>query len=223
MASTNKTPHYSLSQFVAEDKPSWMTDYNSDMLKIDTAISAAQSAAEAASTLANQAQQAGEAASASVESMQESIQQTHDLAESAVITAGQALTAAQNVGIHVSTDDSLTGVIVPAPLVINGTKNGKLIGMYSKAEYYPSSVTHTVSKFILSSIPVGYTVEHAQFQFSSLTQNNLQGINTPQNPNFTLVNSVWVYTLSTPLSVSVTGAQRITLQVIFVPKTEGSL
>ena len=38
MASTNKTTNYLLSQFVASDKPSWLADYNGDMLKIDTAL-----------------------------------------------------------------------------------------------------------------------------------------------------------------------------------------
>lgn len=39
MASTNKTPNLELSQFIATDKPAWLTDYNSDMSKIDSAVS----------------------------------------------------------------------------------------------------------------------------------------------------------------------------------------
>jgi len=38
MASTNKTKNYSLSQFVSSDKPTWLSDYNGDMSKIDTAL-----------------------------------------------------------------------------------------------------------------------------------------------------------------------------------------
>ena len=38
MASTNKTSHYELSQFLANDKPAWLSDYNNDMQKIDNAI-----------------------------------------------------------------------------------------------------------------------------------------------------------------------------------------
>lgn len=48
MASTNKTTHYELSQFLGTDKPAWLTDYNSDMSKIDTGINAAQSTATGA-------------------------------------------------------------------------------------------------------------------------------------------------------------------------------
>lgn len=38
MASTNKTTNYELSQYVGTDKPTYLGDYNSDMLKIDSAI-----------------------------------------------------------------------------------------------------------------------------------------------------------------------------------------
>lgn len=48
MASTNKTTNYDLSQFVGSDKPAWLTDYNSDMGKIDAGIAAAQSTATGA-------------------------------------------------------------------------------------------------------------------------------------------------------------------------------
>ena len=36
MASTNKTINYDLSQYTANDKPTYLVDYNSDMNKIDT-------------------------------------------------------------------------------------------------------------------------------------------------------------------------------------------
>ena len=38
MASTNKTTNYELSQYLGSDKPTYLGDYNSDMLKIDNAI-----------------------------------------------------------------------------------------------------------------------------------------------------------------------------------------
>lgn len=38
MASTNKTKNIGLSQFEAADKPTWLTDYNNDMEKIDLAV-----------------------------------------------------------------------------------------------------------------------------------------------------------------------------------------
>lgn len=36
MASTNQTANYKLSQYIGSDKPTYLGDYNSDMLKIDT-------------------------------------------------------------------------------------------------------------------------------------------------------------------------------------------
>lgn len=48
MASTNKTTHYELSQFLGTDKPAWLTDYNADMSKIDTGINSAQTTATGA-------------------------------------------------------------------------------------------------------------------------------------------------------------------------------
>ena len=46
MASTNKTTHYELSQYVSSDKPTYLSDYNGDMLKIDTAINTAKTTAD---------------------------------------------------------------------------------------------------------------------------------------------------------------------------------
>lgn len=40
MASTNKTINYNLSQYTANDKPTYLSDYNSDMNKIDTQMKA---------------------------------------------------------------------------------------------------------------------------------------------------------------------------------------
>ena len=48
MSSTNKTTNYELSQFIGTDKPAWLTDYNSDMSKIDGGIAAAKSTADGA-------------------------------------------------------------------------------------------------------------------------------------------------------------------------------
>lgn len=62
-ASTNKTANYDLSQYVGADKPTYLGDYNSDMLKIDTQmkknaddISSVESTANTASETASGAQ-----------------------------------------------------------------------------------------------------------------------------------------------------------------------
>lgn len=48
MSATNSTSNYDLSQFVGSDKPAWLSDYNSDMGKIDTQMKANADAATAA-------------------------------------------------------------------------------------------------------------------------------------------------------------------------------
>lgn len=48
MSSTNKTTNYELSQFIGTDKPAWLTDYNADMSKIDTAVHSVSSTATGA-------------------------------------------------------------------------------------------------------------------------------------------------------------------------------
>lgn len=50
MASTNKTTNYDLSQYVGSDKPTYLTDYNQDMSKIDAGIHAAKSEADTNAT-----------------------------------------------------------------------------------------------------------------------------------------------------------------------------
>lgn len=52
MASTNKTTHYELSQYVGNDKPTYLTDYNNDMSNIDTGIYNAQTKADTAESKA---------------------------------------------------------------------------------------------------------------------------------------------------------------------------
>lgn len=53
MASTNKTTNYELSQYVANDKPTYLVDYNSDMHKIDTQMKANNDLAGLAKTEAD--------------------------------------------------------------------------------------------------------------------------------------------------------------------------
>lgn len=69
MSSTNKTTHYELSQFTANDIPAWLSDYNSDMGKIDTGIFNAQTVGGEAQTKADNAITAANEAKTAVESL----------------------------------------------------------------------------------------------------------------------------------------------------------
>ena len=69
MSSTNKTTHYELSQFTANDIPAWLSDYNSDMGKIDTGIFNAQTVGGEAGTKADNAITAANEAKTAIESL----------------------------------------------------------------------------------------------------------------------------------------------------------
>ena len=55
MASTNHTTNYNLSQYIATDKPTYLVDYNNDMLAIDTQMKVNATAAATAQTAAETA------------------------------------------------------------------------------------------------------------------------------------------------------------------------
>lgn len=55
MASTNKTPHYQLPQYIGTDEPTYLGDFNSAMLTIDTNIYQADTTAKSADTNATNA------------------------------------------------------------------------------------------------------------------------------------------------------------------------
>lgn len=122
MASTNKTSNYELSQFLGTDKPAWLSDYNSDMGKIDAqmklnadAASAAQgdasSAGTAIGTLANlttDAKTSVVAAINEVDGHADSAQSTASSALSASSTNATAITDLQNY-LDLSVNNSYTG------------------------------------------------------------------------------------------------------------------
>lgn len=73
MSSTNKTPNYKLSQYIGTDKPTYLGDYNGDMLKIDTQLKANADSASNATAAAGTAQAVAEQASQSVQSLNDSV------------------------------------------------------------------------------------------------------------------------------------------------------
>lgn len=95
MASTNKTQHYNLSQYLADDKPSYLTDYNADMLAIDTAIYAAQQTANTAAEAIDVAKTNADQALTTAQQAQAIAEAANGLATTAKSTAETALTTAQ--------------------------------------------------------------------------------------------------------------------------------
>lgn len=73
MSSTNKTPNYNLSQYIGTDKPTYLGDYNGDMLKIDTQLKANADSASNATAAAGTAKAVAEQASQSVQTLNDSV------------------------------------------------------------------------------------------------------------------------------------------------------
>ncbi len=73
MSSTNKTTNYNLSQYIGTDKPTYLGDYNSDMLKIDTQLKANADSASNASSAAGAAQAVASDASKNVQKLNDSV------------------------------------------------------------------------------------------------------------------------------------------------------
>lgn len=77
MPSTNKTNPYELSQFIGSDIPSWLSDYNGDMLKINNAIQEAKISADDAMSSAGSASSDVNALTNTVSKLSESLNTTN--------------------------------------------------------------------------------------------------------------------------------------------------
>lgn len=77
MPSTNKTNPYELSLFIGSDIPSWLSDYNSDMSKINNAIQEAKIAADDAMSSAGSASSDVTALTNTVSGLSESLNTTN--------------------------------------------------------------------------------------------------------------------------------------------------
>lgn len=108
MSSTNKTTNYELSQYVGSDKPTYLGDYNSDMLKIDTQMkanadsaSSAYSLASTAKSTADDAETHAQTALTNASTADGKAVNAQTTASSANLTAQQALSVAQSFNLTV--------------------------------------------------------------------------------------------------------------------------
>lgn len=101
MSATNETPNYQLPQYIGSDVPSYLGDFNSAMLKIDTAIkgvdnkaTSAESSVATANSNATQALENSETAQTTAETAQATATSAQSTANSANTTAGTAKSTA---------------------------------------------------------------------------------------------------------------------------------
>lgn len=95
MSSTNKTTNYNLSQYIGTDKPTYLGDYNGDMLKIDKQLKANADSASNAASAAGAAQAVASDASKNVQKLNDSV-----TANSADIAGLKTKNAQQDVSIQ---------------------------------------------------------------------------------------------------------------------------
>lgn len=105
MSSTNKTPNYKLSQYIGTDKPTYLGDYNGDMLKIDNQLKANADSASNAASAAGAAQAVAKNASQSVQSLNDSV-----TANSADIASLKTKNAQQDVSIQNAINSASTAL-----------------------------------------------------------------------------------------------------------------
>lgn len=103
MSFTNKTPNYELPQYVAEDKPTYLGDFNEAMGKIDTNMKNIDNKAISSVTTAENANSTAEEALSTANSAQSAVSQATTTANQAKETAENAQTTATNAQSDAST------------------------------------------------------------------------------------------------------------------------
>lgn len=99
MSSTNKTRNYNLSQYIGTDKPTYLGDYNGDMLKIDNQMKVNADSASNAKSAAGAAQAVADKASKDVKALNDSV-----TANSEDIASLKTKNAQQDVSIQNATN-----------------------------------------------------------------------------------------------------------------------
>lgn len=99
MSSTNKTKNYKLSQYIGTDKPTYLGDYNGDMLKIDNQMKTNADSASNATSAAGAAQAVADKASKDVQALNNSV-----TANSEDIASLKTKNAQQDVSIQTATN-----------------------------------------------------------------------------------------------------------------------
>lgn len=139
MASTNKTTNYDLSQYIGTDKPTYLGDYNSDMLKIDTQmktnadnVATAISSAESAISTANSANTTAGQANTTAQNANTVAGQANTTAGNAQSTANSALSTATNADTKVGDLANLT--TTDKTSVVNAINEVNADEVYSTSE-----------------------------------------------------------------------------------------
>ena len=103
MSYTNQTPNYGLPQYVADDKPTYLGDFNKAMLDIDTNMKSIDTKATSAVATADNASANATEALSTAQTAQTTASSANTKAENAQTTASNAQTTASNAQSTAST------------------------------------------------------------------------------------------------------------------------
>lgn len=163
MASTNSTTNYALSQYVGSDKPTYLGDYNSDMLKIDTQMKANATAAATADSKATTAGNTADTALTNAGTAQTTATTANNTANSALSKA-TSNESKLNALINYSTTETEIGTWI----------DGKPI--YRKViEYTPSSTLGEVGK--TTNVDIAHGITNIKYVIDSSTKLFYTGYN----------------------------------------------
>lgn len=110
MSASGATTNYNLSQFISTDIPSWLGDYNGDMLKIDTGINGAKLAADSAALAASAAQNDASTALSNVGTLSTTVGTLSNTVGTAVGNINTINSLIGN-GVPTTTDQTIIGAI----------------------------------------------------------------------------------------------------------------
>lgn len=162
MSSTNKTTNYQLSQFVSDDKPAWLGDYNQDMAKIDAGMKENDDAITAQSQTIASHTNLISANTEGIQNLQGSIEEISEKADTADGKAEQAQTKANQANALAETADGKadtnTGNIAEQGLLITSLQNDvadhetQISSVDTKANATQTALEAFVNEFQLTKI-----------------------------------------------------------------------
>lgn len=123
MSYTNKTPNFDLPQYVADDKPTYLGDFNKAMLDIDTALKNNENSAISAETLAQNANSTSSQALTTANTAAEDVEKASAAAAQATTLAQNAQTTASNAQTTASTANTTANSAVNTAEAANTIAN----------------------------------------------------------------------------------------------------